>query len=191
MRTDSVSTAFELMINELDAQVDLLNSEGAQLFQESKYDEAEVQVHKGRALKEFVAQVLSLREAWEQDFASTFPTEVVPDAVESATRTILSSSKSSKTTLLVRFPDGTVISEPKAAEIFALTLKKIGFERVRSLGKVVNNEEIISHIPSRKYNDTKLDGFYVKTHSSTPAKKRQLDEISIALNCGLSVQIVN
>ncbi|WP_133066203.1 hypothetical protein [Mameliella alba] len=179
------------MISELDAQVDHLNSEGAQLFQNSKYDEAEALVHKGRALADFISQVVSLREVWMEAFASSFPVEVVPDAVESATRTILSSSKSSKTTLLVRFRDGTVISEPKAAETFALTLKKIGFDRVQALHKVVNNEEMISNTPSRKYNDTMIDGLYVKTHSSTSAKKRQLEDISSALNCGLSIQIVN
>jgi hypothetical protein len=170
MANDSVTVAFGLMFSELEGEIDALNSEGARLFHESKYDEAENQIQKGRALTRFVERVRVLQEEWSRDFADDFPEEVVQKTVLNASRKIMSNSKSSKTTLLVRFPDGTVISEKNAADTFALVLKRIGFERVRSLGRVVNGEPLVSNDPSKKYNDKEIDGLYVKTHSSTSSK---------------------
>lgn len=90
----------------------------------------------------------------------------------------------------MRFPDGTVISEPVAAQTFAKVLQKIGFDRVERLGIRVRRENIVARSPSQVAKDTEIDGYYVRTHSSTMQKKRHLEEISQRLNLGLNVSVV-
>lgn len=189
-RDDSVSVAFELMRSELEAEVEAINAKGAAYFHNSDYASAREIIDQGVKLQEFCERVSRLAEEWKAVFAEEFPEEVVPDIVREARRTILSASKSSKTILLVRFPDGSTISEPKAAETLAEVIKRVGFDKVEGLGKVVNKEPLVSRFPSSNYNDTLIDGYYIKTHSSTQAKKRLLDDISHELGLGLSVGIV-
>ena len=116
-------------------------------------------------------------------------TSTIPQA--DIARKILAHSKSSKTSLLVRFVDGTVIAERTAALTLAKTIQKIGFGRVESLGIVVNGEAIVSKSKSLKYNDTLIDGRYIKTHSSTQQKARNLVQISEALGLDLEVQVAD
>ncbi|GAA6163248.1 hypothetical protein NBRC116590_09520 [Pelagimonas sp. KU-00592-HH] len=188
---DSVSIAFDLMRLELEAEVDALNAEGAKLFHDSRYEEATALSAKGVALKEFCGRLSKMADEWEDGFAQDFPEVVHPEEVAEAHRTILSSSKSSKTILVVRFPDGTVISEPKAAYTLAKAIEKIGFEEVRALEIFVNKENLVSLSKSPKYQDHNLAGYYIKTHSSTSQKKKNLEDIAKALKLDLSVQVVD
>lgn len=187
---DSVAVAFELMALELNAAVEDLNSAGARLFQGSEYDEAKRLTEKGKALKEFCDRVTVLSKEWSERFAT--PPEGSDDADDddATARTILSASKSPKTGLLVRFPDGTIVAEPKAATTLVKAIKKIGFERVAALEVLVNKENIVSLQPSRRYHDTYVAPYYVKTHSSTEQKKKTLERISDELGLGLLVSIL-
>lgn len=187
---DSVSIAFELMLLELDTEEENLNEAGVECFRNSNYESARDFTERGMALKAFREKIEALSGDWEKDFSENFPKIVVPDAVETATRKILSSSKSSKSKLLVRFPDGKVIFEDKAADTFAQAIKIFGFDKVSDLGLVVNKEPLVSRYRSKKYNDTEIDGFFIKTHSSTAAKKRQLEDIASKLGAGMTVSIV-
>lgn len=188
---DSVGTAFELMKIELTTAVDNLNSEGARLILSSDYDAAKRLTEKGLSLRDFCARVAALSDEWNQKYAEQPDNrESVVDEEETARR-ILSASKSAKTGLLVRFPDGTVICEQKAATTLALAIKKIGFDRVEALNIQVNGENIVSRQESRRYNDTFLSQFYFKTHSSTDQKKRNLERISEKLGLRLVVSIVS
>ena len=123
---DSVGTAFELMALELNTAVEDLNTEGAQLFRNSDYEAAKRLTDKGAALRDFCARVMALSKEWSERYAeqSDSPESVVDE--EETVRRILSASKGSKTGLLVRFPDGTVVCEQKAADTLALAIKKIG-----------------------------------------------------------------
>lgn len=187
---NSVSVGFELILTEIEAEEELLNLEGSNSFHESDYDKGEVLIKKGRKLLIFRNEIDDLKTEWERDFGQSFPDEVIPDNIAEAQRSILSATKSSKSSLLVRFPDGSTLSYEKASETFAETLKRIGFASVIALDMKVNKEDLVSKTASKKYNDTKIDHFFVKTHSSTSAKKRQLDEISKRLNYGLRVTIL-
>lgn len=187
---DSVSTAFELMFVELDGEEEGLNSKGADAFQNSEYDVAQELIDKARKLKAFRDRLQTLAEEWQEDFSQEFPEEVVPDAVEEARRTIMFAQKSAKTTLLVRFPEGDVIANPVAAQTFADTIERLGLARVSALGLTRNNENLVSKTPSVKYRDIEINGYFVKTHSSTKDKKRFLDEIAARLGVGLDVKIV-
>lgn len=191
---DSVSIAFELMRLELEAESERLNSAGASAFRSSDYEKAEEQIRLGRRLKEFCERVSKLENEWQRGFA---PIETAdqdsssPAPQTDVARKILAHSKSSKLSLLVRFDDGTVIAERTAADTLAKAIQKIGFDRVERTGILVNGEAIVSNSKSLKYNDVQIDGHYVKTHSSTSQKARNLLQISEALGLELEIQIID
>ena len=108
----------------------------------------------------------------------------------SVARTINSSSKSSKTVLVVKFSDGTVFFEPKASDTFAKVVEKLGISKVAALKIKINNFDLISQQHSETYSQTEIDGFLIMTHSSTEAKRDKLLEISKALHIKLTVDIV-
>lgn len=191
---DSVSIAFELMRIELEVETERLNAAGAAAFRSSDYVQAQEQIQRGRNLQEFRERIAKLEEEWHRRFSPNETTEVVtlsePDSSEQV-RSILSHSKSSKSGLLVRFTDGAVIAERTAAETLAKAVQMIGFDRVEQLGILVNGENIVSNKKSQKYNDFHLAGRYIKTHSSTMQKVRNLQQISEALMLGLEIQVVD
>lgn len=190
---NSVSIAFELMRLELESEVEQLNAAGAAAFRSSDYELAEEQIRRGRDLKEFYDRVSKLEDEW----VSRFSASEVPGIAtaqertpEETVRTILAHSKASKSSLLVRFRDGTVVANSTAAETLATSLERIGFDRVERLGIRVNGENIVSAAKSEKYNDVRVGNRYVKTHSSTMQKARNLRQISDELGLDLQVQIV-
>lgn len=190
---NSVSIAFELMRLELESEIEQLNAAGAAAFRSSDYEMAEKQIRRGRDLKEFYDRVSKLEDEWR----SRFSIEDVPDIAtaqertpEETARKILAHSKASKSSLLVRFGDGTVIAESTAADTLVKSLERIGFDRVERLGVRVNGENIVSASKSEKYNDIRVGNRYVKTHSSTMQKARSLHQISEELGLNLQVQII-
>lgn len=187
---ESVAIAFQLMALELQTAVEDLNSQGSRLFHASKYSEAKVLSDKGAALQEFCERVNALADEWDLRFSASVTENEDSQEVREATRKILSASKSSKTGLMVRFPDGTIICEDKAADTLVRALEKIGFSKVEALNIPVNKENIVSRSPSMRYNEVKYGGFYIKTHSSTEQKKKNLERISEELDLSLSVSIV-
>lgn len=185
----SVTVAFELMKLELEAAVEELNSEGAELFRESRYEEASNLTNRGTTLHEFCLRVEKLSAEWADQFAVDTISDETEQEQQTA-RTILSASKASKTRLLVVFPDGTKIAEASAAQTLAKVLERIGLEKIASLGILVNRENIVSSYPSKKYNETPIGRYFVKTHSSTNQKKKNLEEISSSLNLGLQIFVI-
>ena len=188
---DSVTVAFELIALELNVEVEDLNSEGAQLFRDSNYEAAKSLTEKGKALRDFCNRVSQLSEEWTESFAAETLTPAGIEREHEAARKILSASKGAKTGLMVRFKDGSVICEPKAAMTLANAIQRIGFEKVEALGILVNKENIVSRNPSPKYQDTFVAPYYVKTHSNTEQKKKNLDRISEELGLGLTVTVIS
>ena len=191
---NSVSIAFELMRLELETEVEQLNAAGAAAFRSSDYEMAEKHIRTGRDLKEFCDRVSRLEDEWQ----ATFSAGDVPNIAtakertpEETARTIMAHSKASKSSLLVRFGDGTVIAEATAADTLAKSLQMIGFDRVERLGVRVNGENIVSASKSEKYNDVRIGNRYVKTHSNTMQKARNLQQISDELGLDLQVKVVD
>lgn len=91
---------------------------------------------------------------------------------------------------MVRFPTGEVIALEKAADTLVGVIRRAGMERVEKLGILVNGENIVSRTPSKKYNEASAPPFFIKTHSSTSQKKRNIEQISDALGLGLTVEII-
>ncbi|MGR3479908.1 hypothetical protein [Salipiger marinus] len=188
-RDDSVSVAFDLMGQELAAAIEDLNGAGADAFRQSRYAEASELGEKGRALAEFHARVAALAAEWTERFAAQDMVETAPEQVDAVARQITGASKAPKTGLRVRFPDGHEIERKTAALTLAHALQRIGIEKVAPLGLVVNREPLVSRSPSQRYDSVPMGRVFVRTSSSTAAKKRQLEEIARQLGLELQVEI--
>lgn len=106
-------------------------------------------------------------------------------------KSIASAPKSAKTGLIVRFQDGTVVSEDIAADTFAAAIGKLGFERVSNLGLMVNNFPLISKQSSKDYTQREIDGYFVMTHSNTQSKRALLLKIAAELREQITVDVVS
>lgn len=93
--------------------------------------------------------------------------------------------------LAVIFPDGTEISERKTTETLVKVIRKIGIQKVFDLQMKCDRELLVSQTPQVMKNPQFVeDGYYINSHSSTQAKKRQLEYISDRLNLDLKVEIL-
>ena len=64
MNTKEVVTAFDKLLEELDAIIPEINKQGVQLMQEKKYDQARQIIAKAEAVIAFQVKVSALREEW-------------------------------------------------------------------------------------------------------------------------------
>ena len=186
---NSVSTAFELMRLELETAVDNLNSDGAKLFHESKYEAAKQLIEKGKNLQSFCDRVEELAAEWVSCFSEYEVSVDLPD-VKDGIKKIISAPKSDRTRLLVKFPDGGLVFEDTGSQTLAKCIERIGFTKVSHLDIKVNAEDLVSSDKSTRYNDTFIPPYYIRTHSNTVSKKRVLEKISDELKLGLEVTII-
>lgn len=189
MSTDGVTTAFEMILEEINSVVSEVNSQGAAFLRNNEYQQAKDAIASGERLAAFRRKLESLKDEWVsgQDEPTRRQVKIEPAAVA---KTIASAPKSSKTVLVVKFADDTVIYETKAAETFAKSIKKLGIQRVIALDLKVNAFPLVSKQQSESYTQTLLDSYLVMTHSSTVSKRDQLLKIASALNEKISVDIV-
>jgi hypothetical protein len=107
---------------------------------------------------------------------------------------IAKSHVSPKTGLCVYLPDGSFIQEPKACDTFIKAIQLAGVMQVRELGMSFCHVPLVSNTIDAKYGRAQHpvgNGLYVLTHSSTAAKKQQLDRISKALKLKWKVDIIS
>lgn len=99
-----------------------------------------------------------------------------------------------KSLLRVKMADGTRIQCKSAAETFIRVIETIGAERVRSVGLKFCKVPIVSNTRDEKYGKAQHEasgGWLILTHSSTSAKKQQLDKIAKALGLNMEVEIIS
>lgn len=144
-------------------------------------------------------QPLSVRISRKRNFAAEIPDAKIIELdpmVEHSERGQSNSviTRGSATKLIVKFPDGTIIAEPKATDTLVKTVKKIGVARVRSVVEKENlvfcRVPVISNRRDSKYGKSQKDlgnGWLLITHSNNPMKKSFLDKVSKELNLGLVV----
>ena len=96
----------------------------------------------------------------------------------------------------MRFPNGEVIAEKKAADTFEKAVKKIGTDRVRQVVEQLNLKfckvPVISNRRDAKYGRSQKDlgdGWLLITHSNNRMKKEFLEKVSNTLNLGLIIEI--
>ena len=189
MNSDGVSTAFQIILEEIDSIVSEVNSQGAAYFRNNDYPKAKEALSSGEKLQAFRIKLDSLKNEWISGLDEPTRQKVLIQQ-SSVVKTINSSSKSSKTILVVKFSDGTVFFEPKASDTFAKAVKKLGIAKVAALKIKVNNFDLVSQQHSETYSQTEIDGFLVMTHSSTEAKREQLLKIAMALKERVTVDVV-
>ena len=106
------------------------------------------------------------------------------------TSPLYSSKSSHRSKIKVTFPDGVEICLPKVADTMVEVIRKIGFEKVKSLDIQMYGFPIVSDQKYKqdKYNwsDTGSE-IFVFTHSNTDKKISQLNEINDGLALGLKI----
>lgn len=94
----------------------------------------------------------------------------------------------------VTFPDGEVICYKRVVNTFIETIKKIGPERVASLGMEVRHHPLVSKEKIALFKDNSKpidDKWYVITESDTWQKYVQLTSISSQLGLGLNIVLAD
>ena len=190
MKSDSVTTAFEIILEEIESVVSAVNLQGAAFLKNDEYPKAKASMDTGTKLHAFHQKLELLKEEWVSGLDEPTRMQVNLEA-SVATKSIASGPKAPKTVLVVKFVDGTVLSGAKAAETFAKAIKKFGFQRVIDLGISINNFPLVSKQQTQNYShQTNVDGYLVVTHSSTNAKRLKLLEIAASLREKITVDIV-
>lgn len=97
------------------------------------------------------------------------------------------------TRLKITFADGTVLQERNAAETFVVFVRKVGIERVRSLGLKQSKIPLVSNTIDKKYGDKQKplgNGWYLMTNTSTKSKLKDIEYIAKAFNIRIKVDII-
>lgn len=190
MKNDSVTTAFEIILEEINSVVSAVNLQGADFLKNDEYPKAKAAMETGTKLHAFHQKLKLLKEEWGSGLDEPTRRQVNIEA-SVVTRIIAAGPKAPNTVLVVKFADGTVLCDGNAAKTFASAIKKFGFQRVVDLGISVNNLPLVSNQRSKNYNhQTNIDGYLVATTSSTNAKRLKLMEIAASLNEKITVEIV-
>ena len=92
-------------------------------------------------------------------------------------------------TLRVTYPDGRVIEHNKASQTLVDVVESIGFENVEKLKWTVTSQPFVSKV-RHPHRQQERDGWFITTHSSTPFKKKQIEELSKKFKLKLKVEIV-
>lgn len=85
------------------------------------------------------------------------------------------------------------IQENKAAQTMVKAIESAGASRIAALNIPHDGDLLVTKKRHPLYSGSQQplsNGYYVNTHSSTEAKKRQLDRISAALHLGWKVEII-
>ena len=182
MNKDGVSTAFKLIIEEIELLAKTIEQEGSEAFKEGRFSDAKELAEDGQNLRVFKTKTEQLAEEWENSFD-----KVIRRKTDTPIET---SPKSKKTKLCVRFKDGTEISEHVAADTFVEAIAKIGINKIGHLGISVRGVPLVGEERSTQYVQRRVSDKYIITHSSTKEKADILTDIAKRLKLGLSVDIV-
>ena len=186
MKSDGVSTAFAIIMEEIGAVEEQLNQEGMNAFKRSSYSDAERLSESGKTLGAFRNKLEVLRDEWHSGIdASTRERVKVEPGYSIKTHT-----KSPKTNLSITLPEGRVIKRPVAAQAMANAIEALGIEEVRALGLKVSGVDLVSTRKDAKYGQTKAGGYWICTHSNTQSKKTLLEKIGSELKQPLHVEVL-
>lgn len=99
---------------------------------------------------------------------------------------------SPKTNIAVTLPDGTVIQAKKASAVLGKTIEALGAEKVARLGLMIGEEPLVTkerslYVKNPGQVTSIAKGWFVKTHSSTAAKKKMLEKIAKGLKVKLII----
>lgn len=186
MENDSVTIAFDMILAEINKVATSVNDQGAQFFKNGSYDDAAKLVESGRKLIDFKEKLVSLKGEWVSGLDIGTRKKVNLESI----KTISFHNKSPKTGLRVTLPTGNTIHSSTAAETFTNTLLEIGLEKIIKLNKFVCKVPLVTKNKDNKYNQSRIGGYYIMTHSNTASKKQMLEEISKELGIRIRAEIL-
>ena len=181
---ETVLTAFEMLIEEIDGAGDDFKSAMSRAALEGDVDFLRVGLERLDRLKHFQTSAMSLLLEWQKEFG---PAET--QTKQTRGKNDKPSSRGPRTSLVVRMPDGRVLKENTAADTFCKVLAEIGLDRVKAVGKTINNMPLVGTEKSQHYTQQKINGFYIMTHTSTIAKRRILEDLAQRFKLGVRVSV--
>ena len=186
MKSDGVSTAFAIIMEEIASVEEQLNQEGINAFKNSKYEEAKKLSESGKALGAFRTKLEALRDEWSSgiDVSTRERVKVEPGY------NIRPHTKSAKTIIRVTMSNGRIIQRPTAAQTMADVIEALGLEKVRGLGHKVSGVDLVSTSKHKKYGQVQRGKYFICTHSNTESKKKLLLQIAKSLGQSIKVEIV-
>ncbi len=204
MNQDGVAAAFELIIEGIETIAEEIASEGAKAFRDKAYDAAQKLSDDGKLLQEFRSKIDAMLKDWQravevpirQRFDGSRFQSLLLESERTAVGTraglkpTRAHTKAPKSRIRVTFSDGTTIEEYYAADTFALAIRHLGLGRVENLRMTQRNLSLVGDIRSDQYDQRRVDGKYIVTHSSSSEKKDILDTIARRLGVHLDVVIV-
>ena len=186
MSLDEVHLAFAMLIEEIESSGDVIKEEISRQALAGDMTSVRNLAEKHEKVADFAKRVGQVRFDSEAIFAP--PESQIPQKRKNGLSE-RSGTRARKTGLVVKFPSGRTLKEATAAETFFKAIEEMGIERVRELGKTMNNFPLISYDRHGDYNQSKVDNYYVMTHNSTRAKKDLLEELGMRLGVDLRVSI--
>lgn len=186
MKSDGVSVAFSLILDEIQVVEAQLNREGATAFSKSQYNDAATISSSGKKLEEFRSKLKNLHSEWSSgiDIKTRERVKIEPGY------SIKPHLKGAPTAIKVVLENGCVIQSNTAAQTMADTIEYFGVEHVRDLQIMINGIELVSMFKHSKYGQTRVGKFYVCTHSNNNNKKKMLEQLAKKLNRPLTVKIL-
>lgn len=159
-------------------------------FLEKSFFDPKEEAHK-EALNKLYCEFANFDE-WDAIAKNALIEKYTNDIINNTKNVVVTerSPKTISTKLLVIFNDGTKICETTSAKTFAETIRKIGIGKVINLNIIIDKAPFVSTDKEMRGGIALDDRYYVNTHSSTPAKKRVLEDIAQRLNLDLKIEIV-
>ena len=157
MNQDGVSTAFELIGEEIESVAEGIAKEGAKAFKDKKYSDAQELAESGENLMAFKVKVDQLLKEWENGFDQVTRAKLKIKKIPIKPNGV-SPTKSRRTRLRAKFKDGTEVFEHLAADTFVDVLTKIGLTEVESLGISVRGVPLVGDERSGQYQQGKFQG---------------------------------
>lgn len=197
-----VLTALDLVKDEVDKESKRIFNAGADAFKAEKIESAEEAIAYAKKLRAFVGKVAVLGEEWKQlqdeiDTAAPEVREIVLPTKVRKTKTGYTrkvTTVAPTTNFTVTFPDGTVVADKKAKNVFAKSLTRLGADKVAALGIVMASEPLVGKKAEFKKTPTQIaplgGGLFVNTHSSTTSKMSLLSKIATRLGVVLKIDVV-
>lgn len=198
-----VLPALSLVQDEVDKEARRIFSAGGDALKVGKIKPAKEAIAYAEELAAFVEKVKALEDEWKAleakiDEATPEVKEIVlppkpnkPHKTGFKRKVIMVGPK---TNFTVKFPDGTVITASKAKDVLAKTIEKIGASKVAALGLLPAGEPLVtkdkSQLQKQPNNLAEISGgWFVRTHSSTQEKMKQVKQIAKALKIKLEVEL--
>lgn len=201
MKSDGVSTAFSIIMDEISAVEEQLNQEGMNAFKRSQYSDAQKISESGKILGIFRKKIEVLRDEWSSgiDISTRERVKVEHNMNPQTTRKrvnvksgyhLKSHSKSKKTNLRITLQDGRVIEQPTAAGAMVEAIEEFGIEKVKNLGHKICGVDLVSKSRHEIYGQNATGDYFICTHSATKSKKKLLLEIAKSLGRKITVEII-